>query len=327
MRLARGLAALFLAPALFPACLRLNVTMPGRSHAAPAEAPAPADIDAGGGFVAERAFVVALGGAKGDLVAAGRLVNRSGKDWRAARFEARALDGEGKALGVARFGVGPIEDGVTALLGGEKGLAIPRAAEGAPASLALTFLGGEPVREPRFTLVSPKAGASREGEGFAFRDARIDLVLVPDRRGVTFLLKNRSRAPITLHWDRMTLVTPAGESVRVVHQGVRYADRNLPQPPLTVVPGTVVKDTLIPAASIRIEPGAGWRVAPFLPSAGESGAREPVTFGLYLPIETPSGRRDYRFTFQSDLVGPRSALDGIIRKVGPRSVGDLRAAP
>jgi len=296
VRLALRLAATLLALVFFPACLKLDMPMPGRSHASPVDARAPADIDAGGGFVAEHAFVAALGGAKGDLIAAGRLVNRSGKDWRAARFEARAMDGDGKALGVARFGVGPIEDGVTALVGGEHGLTIPRAAEGEPTSLALRFLGGEQSPEPRYRLLSPRVGVSRVGEGFAFRDARVDLVLVPDRRGITFLLKNRSSAPMTLHWDRMTLVTPAGESVRVVHQGVRYADRNLPQPPLTVVPGTVVKDTLTPAASIRIEPGAGWRVAPFIasPSAGA-----PLTFGLWLPIETPSGWRDYRFTLRA----------------------------
>lgn len=290
------ITTLLIAIPLLPACLKLEVTMPGRSRAALADAPAPARVDAGGGLAAEHAIVVALGGAKGDLVAAGRLVNRSGKDWREARFDARALDRNGKTLGAARFAAGPIEDGATALLGGERGLAIPRVSEGEPASLALAFLGGDPAAEPRFTLVSPNAGTRREGEGFVFRDARIDLVLVPDRRGVTFLLKNRSRGPLTLHWDRMTLVTPAGESVRVVHQGVRYADRNLPQPPLTVVPGTVVKDTLTPASSIRIEPGAGWRVEPFLesPPAGAS-----ATFGLWLPIETPSGMRDYGFTFRA----------------------------
>ena len=96
--------------------------------------------------------------------------------------------------------------------------------------------------------------------------------------------------------SQVTIRFEEGESVRVVHQGVRYADRNLTQPPLTVVPGTVVRDTLTPASSIRIEPGAGWRVAPFLatPAAGAS-----ATFGLWLPIETPSGRREYRFTFRA----------------------------
>jgi hypothetical protein len=289
---------LLIALVILPACLKLDVTMPGRSRSGPADAPGPARLDAGGGFVAENAVLVSLGGRKGDLVAAGRLVNRSGRDWREARFEARALDGEGAALGTAHLRVGPIEDGATAPFGGEKGLAIPRAGDGAPAALALAFRGGNPVAEPRYTLVEPRAGARREGEGFVFRDARVDLVLVPDRRGITFVLKNRSRGPLTLHWDRMTLVTPSGESVRVVHQGVRYADRNLAQPPLTVVPGTVVKDTLTPAGSIRIEPGAGWRVAPFLstPAAGGSG---PETFSLWLPIETPAGWRDYRFTFRA----------------------------
>jgi len=302
VKLALRLAALFLALACFPACLKLDVTMPGRSPAAPAAASEPVRVDAVGGFVAENAILLAPGGAKGNLVAGGQLVNRSGRDWREARFEARVLDRGGKALGSARFQVGAIENGVTALLGGWEGLFIPRTAQGLPGSIALEFLGGDPVPEPRFTLLSPKAGARREGEGFAFRDARVDLVLVPDRRGITFLLKNRSSAPMTLHWDRITLVTPAGESVRVVHQGVRYADRNLPQPPLTVVPGTVVKDTLTPAASIRIEPGAGWRVAPFLPSPA---AGAPVTFGLWLPIETPSGWVNYRFTFQSDRAVPQ----------------------
>lgn len=51
-------------PFVLPACLRLEVTVPGRSRPASADARAPARVDAGGGFVAEHAIIVALGEAR-----------------------------------------------------------------------------------------------------------------------------------------------------------------------------------------------------------------------------------------------------------------------
>ena len=141
-----------------------------------------------------------------------------------------------------------------------------------------------------FNLITP-----RENSSPAFSDDTISIIFRPSNQQIAFQLQNRTMYPITLNWDQMSYVDFDGSSHRIIHEGVRFIQRNAPQPQTVIPPSANITDFLYPAD--RVEWGSSQGINawlehpmwPFIPYAGQK-------FAVFMPIEVNGIVKNYLFT-------------------------------
>lgn len=145
---------------------------------------------------------------------------------------------------------------------------------------------------------------------YSFEDGLIKIVWLPTSSQFDFVLTNKTSHSVKINWDEAVYVDQSGRSKRVIHSGVKYVDRNSPQPPTVIVRGATISDMVFPADSIYYVSGqyGGWREDPLFPSYG-MGAEEvdQKASGLVgknvqvlLPIKIEDVVNEYIFTFSID---------------------------
>ena len=89
-----------------------------------------------------------------------------------------------------------------------------------------------------------------------YEDDYIDVVWsVVNQKQFNFTLKNKSSHTIKINWDDISYVDTEGFVGRVVHAGVKYADRNNSQPAITVPKGACISDMLLPTENVSFRNG------------------------------------------------------------------------
>ena len=163
---------------------------------------------------------------------------------------------------------------------------------------------------------------------YAYEDGLfLGIFYVIDSR-IHFILKNKTEHSIKIVWDEAAFIDIDGQSDRVVHTGVKYADRNASQPP-SVIPGQrSLTDFVVPAKSIYYREGyygtyysspGGWeelgivlptsdKVAADRYGVADSLAVEAFIskvkdnigkrFGFLLPLEIEGVVNEYTFWFE-----------------------------
>ena len=76
-----------------------------------------------------------------------------------------------------------------------------------------------------------------------------------------FLLRNKTNHSIKIPWDEIAYINPDGQSMRVIHSGIKLIDRNNAQAPSVVAKNSTLDDILIPSDHIYYVSGqyGGWR--------------------------------------------------------------------
>ena len=98
-------------------------------------------------------------------------------------------------------------------------------------------------------------------------------------------------------------------SKRVMHSGVKYIDRNNPQPPTTVVRGATISDLVFPTDNVYWVSGryGGWREKPLFPSLSPVSPEELLaqakqyvgkTVQVLLPLQIEDVINEYIFAFK-----------------------------
>ena len=82
--------------------------------------------------------------------------------------------------------------------------------------------------------------------GFLYGDSSIEITILPAFDGVDFRLRNLTEHAVKLVWDEAVFMDLDGTSNRVLHAGVRYAERNNAQVDSVVAPGGVLQDVIVP---------------------------------------------------------------------------------
>ncbi|MBI2359259.1 MAG: hypothetical protein HYV04_10205 [Deltaproteobacteria bacterium] len=79
--------------------------------------------------------------------------------------------------------------------------------------------------------------------------------------GLGLQVKNRTQDIIEIDWTRTVLVDPSGRTARIIHRGIKLADRNASAAPSVIPSGAVLEDFVFPSDGIYFEPGryGGWR--------------------------------------------------------------------
>jgi len=102
---------------------------------------------------------------------------------------------------------------------------------------------------------------------YFFEDEMVKIVWIPTSSQLSFILTNKTDHSIKIVWDEAAFVDENGVSHRVMHSGVKYIDRNNPQPPSVVVRKGTIMDLIMPTDNVYYVSGqyGGWREAPLFP--------------------------------------------------------------
>jgi len=87
----------------------------------------------------------------------------------------------------------------------------------------------------------------------SFEDDWVLVDWVPTSKHLSFSLTNRSASAISIIWDDTRYVDEEGEQHRVVHEGVKYSERNEPQPVTVVLQDETVFDYVFPSDHFRVD--------------------------------------------------------------------------
>jgi hypothetical protein len=162
-----------------------------------------------------------------------------------------------------------------------------------------------------------KIGTVQEEDAtrYSFEDDLIRIAWVATPEQLVFDLTNKTNHSIKIIWDKAVYVDEKGNSQKVMHSGVKYADRNNPQPPTTVARGATVSDLLFPAENVDSVGGqyGGWQIKPLFPTSSTNGSPEDLlerakkyvgkSFHVLLPLEIEQSVKEYIFVFKvNDVV-------------------------
>ena len=146
---------------------------------------------------------------------------------------------------------------------------------------------------------------------YRYEDDYIDIIWYVGTTNLYFTLKNKSGHSIKINWDDISFVDINGTVGRVMHNGVKFIDRNNSQPATTIPNGAKIDDVLIPTENVYyISPtrytSGGWNKKNLIPSfykskeAMDAGAGSYVgkTMKVLMPISVEGVQNDYTFEFE-----------------------------
>jgi hypothetical protein len=114
---------------------------------------------------------------------------------------------------------------------------------------------------------------------------------------------NKTDRGIKINWDEVSYISPTGEAMRVIHKGIRFIDRNTPQPPTIVPPNSRISDIIVPSEHIYFVSGKyGSWVTMDLFYDFDKTKYEGKEFSVYMPMEIKGERKEYTFTFRINKV-------------------------
>jgi len=166
-----------------------------------------------------------------------------------------------------------------------------------------------PTNAPKLDLTLESV--EHEGEGYnsekSFQDSLILIKWTYTINSIDFTLQNRSNKTIKVIWEEASFIDEKGEAKRVMHQGVKYIDRDNAQPPTSVIRGATLNDTISPTDKAFYMSGqyGGWYSRPiFEVSSWSSSGTEKIydelrgkKVSILLPIMSEGRTRDYIYTF------------------------------
>jgi hypothetical protein len=181
----------------------------------------------------------------------------------------------------------------------------------------------------RSTTTKERYGATTtivpgDSSRYAFEDGLIAAQIGVLHNGVRLNVRNKGDQSIKLIWDETSFIDIDGTLSRVMHIGVKYADRNASQPPTVIPAQQRLVDDLFPTNRVWYRPAsqrlpAGYQNGPLLKPAYAGGevqagatmaAPDSFTtvvrsqvgrrFAVVVPFEIGGMKNEYTFWFKVD---------------------------
>ena len=134
---------------------------------------------------------------------------------------------------------------------------------------------------------------------YTYEDEMVSFTWYVSKSQFNFWLKNKTKHSIKIPWDDIVFINPGGRSMRVIHSGIRYIDRNKEQAPSVVAKNSILDDILVPSDYIYyVDDGGsglgGWKVHDVFHNYEQIGAEASIV----LPIIIENVTNEYTFRFQ-----------------------------
>ena len=160
---------------------------------------------------------------------------------------------------------------------------------------------------------------------FAFEDNMVQILWLVSATNINFYIQNKTDYSIKIPWDEAAYVDENGRSHRVMHSGVKYTDRDKPQPPSIIVRKGSIEDIVYPTDYVSWSSGTRytsgrWIEKPLLLSLDFHGQYYKGSYSsltefeeavnknigkriqVLLPLQIQDVINDYIFTFTIDKV-------------------------
>ena len=141
---------------------------------------------------------------------------------------------------------------------------------------------------------------------YKYEDDFVDMTWYVTADRFMFDLKNKTNYSIKINWDEVTYVDANGEAKRVIHQGVKYTNRNETQAITTIPRGAKVSDFLVPSDNIVYSNNIGWYEKNIIPVSFNTreGAEQALDIykgqkmSIMMPLQIENIQNDYMFEFE-----------------------------
>lgn len=148
-----------------------------------------------------------------------------------------------------------------------------------------------------FKMTKPKPSAD-----LAYEDAFIKVnFAILDK--IMFKLINKTDKPIEIEWAKASYTDIDSRAHRIIHQGVRFIEKDKAPPSTVIPPSANILDTIIPADYISLD-GNAWKTDPLFESF-DNAVGKP--FGLFLPIKINGVVKNYSFRFVMERIEQKTS--------------------
>jgi hypothetical protein len=173
---------------------------------------------------------------------------------------------------------------------------------------------------------------------YFFSDSLIDAIFVYSPLGIEFSILNKSDQSMKLIWDEAGLIEPDNSLTRVMHNGVKYSERNNSMPASVIPRRGKIEDQATPVSRIYYREGVysqyysmpgGWENSGIFPwyTKLTNADLSPITvndmnayrdrsrryigskIGLLLPLQVQDIKNEYTFWFEVKNVELDTASD------------------
>ena len=144
---------------------------------------------------------------------------------------------------------------------------------------------------------------------YNYEDDYIDIVWYVTKDRFNFELKNKTNHTLKINWDEVTYVDATGSAKRVIHQGIKYSERDREQPSSIIPRSTRVEDCLIPADNIYLHSYWNKWTEHNIISIESSSKEKLISLAeqyngkkvsIMMPIRIEDTQNDYIFEFSLD---------------------------
>lgn len=149
---------------------------------------------------------------------------------------------------------------------------------------------------------------------YIFEDGLVKILWLPSQTGFYFQIYNKTDNSIKVVWDEAVFVDQNNKSHRLMHSGIKYNERENPQPPSVIIRKGSIDEFVTPTDYVYFYRGYGnqyvydpseWRHMPMLNCKSEEQAKvenDAKQFvgnklQLLLPIEIQGTVNEYIFEF------------------------------
>ena len=130
---------------------------------------------------------------------------------------------------------------------------------------------------------------------FCYEDSIMKITIHGDSKKFNFVLENKTPYTIAFPWERAIFVDMLGYTSKVMHNGVKYSEKESSLPASTIIRGAKLKDVAIPIENINYSESLNeWTIGSMYP---QKPTDEMYQVQLMLPIQIRDIINDYIFTF------------------------------
>lgn len=154
-----------------------------------------------------------------------------------------------------------------------------------------------------------------EDTSLKYSDSSMDFTFTIGLNEINFTAKNKTDQPLKIVWDEASFIQ-FGKAGKVMHDGIKYSERNASMPVTTIPAHASIDDLILPTANVYYREGyygtysstpGSWQEHSLFPFSDivDTSVRSKIDtykgeqISIYLPIrDTKSNELGYTFTFQ-----------------------------
>ena len=130
---------------------------------------------------------------------------------------------------------------------------------------------------------------------YSYCDNFIDIVIFGDNSEFKFHIKNNTQHTLKVLWEDASFVDIDGSTSKIMHNGVKYSERENAQPPSTIIKGASLDEVAIPTRNVYYSDNLKkWSVNSMYPDKPSNKTKQVM---LMLPIQIKGVTNEYLFIF------------------------------